>query len=83
MSSPIRWLAYSDTPWQQRALTALLCGQNVRDVARAQKVGETTLHRWLHEDATFQAVYRAQARVIVDDAAARIRTAAQQAVETQ
>ena len=48
---------------QERAVLALLEHPTITKAAKAAKVAEATLHRWLADDA-FQAAYRAgQARV--------------------
>ena len=45
------------TPSQDRAIVALMSEPTVAAAARAAKVGNRTLHTWLH-DETFLAAYR-------------------------
>jgi hypothetical protein len=54
---------------QRRTIAALLEQRDVRAAARAAKVGETTLHRWLAEPAFRAALYVAEGALI--DAAVR------------
>jgi hypothetical protein len=44
---------------QCRALENLMNGQTISDAARAAGVGRTTIHRWMRDDAEFQAAYNA------------------------
>lgn len=47
---------------QHRALAALLHENTIARAAEAAEVGERTLHRWLREDPSFVAAYRAARR---------------------
>lgn len=69
------------TPRQQRALTALLEEQNIRDAARRCRIPERTIYRWL-SDPTFRAKYRQCSRRLLENAAGTLRAAAGEAVET-
>ena len=57
---------------QRRAITALLEQRDIRTAAKAARVGETTLHRWLREDATFVAELRAVEGQVLDAATRRL-----------
>ena len=57
---------------QRRAITALLEQRDIRTAAKAAKVGETTLHRWLREDATFVAELRTLEGMVIDTATRRL-----------
>jgi DNA-binding phage protein len=50
------------SPEQLKALAALLEHGDKAKVARAAKVGRTTLYRWLREDANFQAALEGATR---------------------
>ncbi|MDT5262278.1 MAG: hypothetical protein QOC61_1282 [Acidobacteriota bacterium] len=59
------------TPKQDKALVSLLATGEVRAAAKDAGVGETTLWRWLKEDA-FNAAYRDRRRGLVEASAARL-----------
>ena len=40
---------------QRRAILTLLSEPTIKAAAKAAKIGEKTLHRWLHEDTEFKA----------------------------
>ena len=42
------------TPFQERAVSALLTARSIAAAARQAKVGESSIRRWLHEDENFQ-----------------------------
>ncbi len=68
------------TARQQRALTALLEEQNIRDAARLCRIPERTIYRWL-SDPTFRAKHRECSRRLFENAAADLRAASGEAVE--
>jgi hypothetical protein len=59
------------TAKQEKALASLLSLGEVKAAAKDAKVGETTLWRWLKEDA-FSAAYRDGRRRLVEASAARL-----------
>lgn len=64
---------------QKRAITALLTADSIEAAAAAANVGERTLHRWLNEDAEFQAALRAEQGRAIDAAISRLTGAAMSA----
>jgi hypothetical protein len=46
------------SPAQEAALDQLLGGASIAQCARTVKISRRTIHRWLREDAAFQAVYQ-------------------------
>lgn len=54
------------TPAQLRAITSLLTERNTRDAAKAARVGERTLYKWLKDD-TFRAELTRQEGAAVDE----------------
>jgi alpha-beta hydrolase superfamily lysophospholipase len=67
---------------QGRAILSLLSEPNVQAAARASRVGDRTLRRWLSEDGRFQAAYREARSVALGQATARLQAAAGEAVDT-
>jgi len=66
---------------QRRAVSALLTAPTVKAAAQQAGVGERTLRRWL-TDPRFREAYRAASRRMLEDAAARLRAVAREAVDT-
>jgi len=66
---------------QQKAILALLTEPNIREAARAVKVGERTLYTWLKEP-TFCDAYREARAAAVSQAIARLQQVSRQAVDT-
>ena len=56
---------------QRRAITALVEQRDIRTAAKAAKVGESTLHRWLR-DASFVAELRTVEGRVIDAATRRL-----------
>jgi len=69
------------TAKQEKALVCLLTEPNIRAAAKAAKVGETTIHKWL-SDSKFKEAYREARKSALDRAIARLQQAAVSAVET-
>ncbi len=57
---------------QRRAITALLEQRDIRAAAKAARVGETTLYRWLREDASFVAELRTVEGMVIDTVTRRL-----------
>jgi hypothetical protein len=66
---------------QQKAVLALLTEPNIREAARAVKIGERTLYTWLR-DRTFANAYHAARAASVSQAIARLQQASGEAVGT-
>jgi len=66
---------------QQRAVVALLTTRSTRDAARAAKIGEATLHRWL-KVPEFVAAYEAARRQVVELTIGRVAHASTAALDT-
>jgi lambda repressor-like predicted transcriptional regulator len=69
------------TPVQERAIVALLSHANTRMAAKAVRVDEATLWRWL-QDKDFHAAYMTARRETVQHALARLQQVSTQAVNT-
>ena len=69
------------TARQRNAITALLTASTIGEAARTAGIGETTLYRWMREDAEFVAEYQRQADRILDANIAAIQQATGVAVE--
>jgi hypothetical protein len=69
------------TPIQERAIIALLSHANIRTAAKAVKVDEATLWRWL-QDKDFHTAYMNIRRESVSLAIARLQQASTEAVNT-
>ena len=65
---------------KHRAIAALLDKPSIREAAESVGVGETTVHRWLSDDA-FQAVYRQAKQQIVGQSISRLQKASGKAVD--
>lgn len=63
------------TARQRNAITALLTASTIGEAARMAGIGETTLYRWMREDAEFVAEYQRQADRILDANIAAIQQA--------
>jgi hypothetical protein len=59
---------------QRNALVALLSEPNRREAAKACKIPERTLYRWLQQPA-FRQAYREASHQLLDDATGRLRGA--------
>ena len=66
---------------KERAISALLQAESLREAAKGAGISETTLHRWLKDEA-FQTAYRAAKREVVNHAICRLQRSSGQAVET-
>jgi DNA-binding LacI/PurR family transcriptional regulator len=66
-------------PKQLRAITALLSQPTIRDAAKDCGVSETTLWRWLNDEA-FQLAYRKARRQVVEQAMSELQSACSDAV---
>lgn len=75
-------LANRLTTRQARAIIALLSEPTFQAAAKAAKVGDRTLRRWLTEDPTFKAAYRTARSLALGQATARLQATAAQAVDT-
>src|SRR5215471_14899490 len=64
----------------ERAICALLTEQSIEDAAVKAGVGSRTIHRWLREDAAFQAAYNRAKREVVRQAQTRLQQATGKAV---
>lgn len=69
------------TPIQERAIVALISHATVRGAARAVKVDEATLYRWL-QDEDFHAAYMNIRRESVSLSIARLQQSTMEAVNT-
>ncbi len=67
---------------QARAIAALLKEKDVSAAAKAAKVGERTLYRWLTEDAAFQRELQAAEGRAISGAVRRLADLTGTAVET-
>jgi hypothetical protein len=76
-SNPIEKL----TPDQVQALAALLTEKDVKTAAAKAGCGETTLHRWLREDADFKAALHAAEAQLIDTAVRRLAVVAGDALD--
>jgi hypothetical protein len=56
------------TPDQVQAVAALLSSKDIKTAAAKSGCGETTLHRWLREDADFKAALQAAEAELIDQA---------------
>jgi hypothetical protein len=72
-------MADSLTPKQTRAVLALLEYPTLKEAAAAVGVGETTLHRWIKEEA-FKATYMDARREAVKQPIAHLQSATGEAV---
>ena len=72
----------NQTRKQDAALAALLSQPTMKAAAKAARVSETTLFRWLREDAGFQGAYREARRESVNHAITRLQTITGDAVDT-
>ena len=68
-------------PKQSKALAALLSQPTMREAAKDCGISETTLWRWLNDDA-FQAAYRQARRQVVEQAMSELQAACSDAVAT-
>ena len=66
---------------QERAISALLQAQSLKEAASQAGISEATLHRWLKDEA-FQIAYRAAKREVVNHAICRLQRSSGQAVKT-
>jgi hypothetical protein len=66
---------------QEKAISALLQAQSLREAAKEAGISEATLHRWLKLEA-FQEAYRAAKREVVNFAICRLQRSSGKAVET-
>lgn len=64
---------------KQKAVLALVSEPSIQRAAMAAKVGETTLHRWLHDDLFLEALHSAK-REFVGHAINRLQQASGGAV---
>jgi len=69
------------TPKQEKAVLALVEQPTIREAAKAVKVNEVTLYRWMREP-DFQASYRQARRDIMSQAIARLQSCCSTAVQT-
>jgi hypothetical protein len=67
---------------KEAAIAALLVCSTVAEAAAQAQVGERTLHRWLNEDAAFQALYRDARRAVMQQVIASLQVASTKAVQT-
>jgi len=67
---------------RERAILALLSERTIASAAAQCNLGESTLRRWLTEDAEFRADYDAARRATFDAAISRITSLTTRAVET-
>lgn len=65
---------------QEKAISALLQAQSIREAAKESGIAEATLHRWL-KDESFQEAYRAAKREVVQHALCRLQRSAGKAVK--
>jgi len=66
---------------QEKAVLALVQEPTIRDAAKAVRVNEVTLYRWLRAP-DFQASYRQARRDIMSQAIARLKSCCSTAVQT-
>jgi hypothetical protein len=66
---------------QQRAIAALLIEPNIREAAKAAKISETTLFRWLKDEA-FDKAYMDARRHATGQAIAHLQQSSTKAVKT-
>lgn len=66
---------------QERAISALLQAESIREAAKVAGIAEATLHRWL-KDENFQTAYRTAKREVVNHTICRLQRASGKAVET-
>jgi hypothetical protein len=67
---------------QDRAVAALLTSRSIAEAAALAGVASRTLERWLRENDSFVAEYRAARRRVVETAIGRLQDATTEAVET-
>src|ERR1700677_4877151 len=67
---------------QEQAISALLSCSTIKKAADAVGVAETTLRRWLQEDAAFLVAYRQARRRVVEAAVGLLQRATGKAVRT-
>lgn len=70
------------TPDQVQALAALLTEKDIKAAAAKAGCGETTLHRWLKEDANFKSVLGEQKKALLDSTVRRLASVSVKAVNT-
>lgn len=68
-------------PKQEKLIAALMVTATVQAAAKTVGVSETTAHRWLREDANFDAAYRAARKNAVEQAIARVQQTSGVAVQ--
>ena len=68
-------------PKQLKAITSLLSHPTMREAAKDCGISETTLWRWLNDEA-FQAAYRQARRQVVEQAMSELQAACSDAVAT-
>ncbi len=68
------------TAKQEWAIGALLSQPSVKQAAEATPISYATLRRWLAHDERFREAYRDARRAVVEQATARLQSAAAQAV---
>ena len=68
-------------PKQLKAITSLLSHPTMREAAKDCGISETTLWRWLNDEA-FQAAYRKARRQVVEQAMSELQAACSDAVAT-
>ena len=66
---------------QEKAIAALIACKTVEEAAVKAKISPRSLHRWIHEDPTFQMAYRQARREALDNAIASLQTGAVEAVQ--
>ena len=69
------------TPIQQQAITLMLSGSNLTDVAKSVQISRMTIHNWLRHDAAFIAAYNAWRFDVARSARARLMGLAEPAVK--
>lgn len=65
---------------QEKAISALLQAQSIREAAKESGIAEATLHRWLKEES-FKEAYRAAKREVVQHALCKLQRSAGKAVK--
>lgn len=65
---------------QEKAISALLQAQSIREAAKESGIAEATLHRWL-KDESFKEAYRAAKREVVQHALCKLQRSAGKAVK--
>ena len=63
-----------------QAIRALISGATQSQVAKAAKVSERTVRRWLHEDDDFRASYSEAQRRVMEHTVAELQTSCSRAV---